>query len=613
MRNRSVLAIAAMVTAGPLLSQVSGQPIQTFPAQPPSYRTTTRAVVVDVVVSKGDDAIIGLGKQDFQVFEDGKPQAIDFFEEHSAKTLPAGAIATLPKMPPGVYTNVPAAPESDSVNVLLLDALNTDKEDQSYVENQIMQFLKTMQPGTRAAIFTLSSQLRMVQGFTTDSSALVAALNDPRFGDRITKPSESRSMQDKKDDVWESEKMIMMAGGHMTAGIEAVSAFQREFASVQGGQRVGMTLEALQALARYLAAVPGRKNLIWFSSSFPISVFPRLGQSQPPNQMNTSDLRDYGKRVRETADMLTIAKIAVYPVGAEGVMSEHIADANVESNLPGPVDYEGGEAGMQSRGGKMTPYTHEGDARADKISSMEELANDTGGKAFFNTNDLNAATRKAIADGAHYYTIAYAPTNKKMDGTYRQIDVKVTEGKYRIAYRHGYNADDATSLVTTGTQVNPLHLLMTRGMPNATQLLYAARVVPANPQPAANTPIAGKNSKLTGPTTRYSIDFMIRWTDVKLDNAPDGSHTGKLQIEMLAYDRSGNAINWTGGTQAMNIKPDIFAAIQKSGVPAHVEIDLPSNEDIYLETGVYDWETGKAGTMEVPLLLNKSVAAISTP
>lgn len=133
-------------------------------------------------------------------------------------------------MPPGVYTNVPAAPESDSVNVLLLDALNTDKEDQSYVENQIMQFLKTMQPGTRAAIFTLSSQLRMVQGFTTDSSALVAALNDPRFGDRITKPSESRSMQDKKDDVWESEKMIMMAGGHMTAGIEAVSAFQREFA-----------------------------------------------------------------------------------------------------------------------------------------------------------------------------------------------------------------------------------------------------------------------------------------------------------------------------------------------------------------------------------------------
>ena len=609
MRICSLIAIAAVFAAGTGL-QLSGQPSQTSPTPAPSYRTTTRAVVVDVVVSKGDDAIVGLHKQAFQIFEDGKPQTIDFFEEHSAKTLPAGAIAPLPKMPPGVYTNVPQAPQSDSVNVLLLDALNTDKEDQSYVHNQIMQFLKTMRPGTRAAIFTLSSQLRMIQGFTSDSSALVAALNDPKIGDMITKPNESRSVQDKKEDVWHTEKLIMMAGGHMTAGIEAVDAFQREFANVQGGQRVGMTLEALQALARYLAAVPGRKNLIWFSSSFPISVFPRMGQSQQPNQLNASDLHDYGKSARETADMLTVSKIAVYPVGAEGVMSEHV----FESNAPKPVDYEGGEPGMQGKGGKMDAYTHEGDARADKISSMEQLANDTGGKAFFNTNDLNAATQKAIADGAHYYTIAYTPTNKNMDGSYRRIEVKVTEGKYRLAYRHGYNADDAANPVTAAAQANPLHALMTRGMPSATQVLYAARVVPASPQPAPNTPHAGKNSKLTGPTTRYSIDFMIRWTDVKLDAAPDGTHTGKLQIELLAYDRAGNAVNWTGGTQAMNIEPAIFAAIQKSGVPAHVEIDLPSDKDIYLETGVYDWETGKAGTMEIPLpLANSTTAKNSTP
>jgi hypothetical protein len=55
-----------------------------------------------------------------------------------------------------------------------------------------------------------------------------------------------------------------------------------------------------------------------------------------------------------------------------------------------------------------------------------------------------------------------------------------------------------------------------------------------------------------------------------------------------------------GATQGMALKPEVYAAIQKSGVPAHMEIDLP-NTDVYLETGVYDWSTGKTGTLEIPL------------
>lgn len=460
-----------------------------------------------------------------------------------------------------------------------------------------------MQPGTRAAIFTLSSKLRMVQGFTTDSAALHAALNDPQYGDIITKPNESRSMQDKKDDLNHIGTMVMMNGGHWTEGVSAIQSFQRDFANVQAEQRVGMTLEALQILARYLSAVPGRKNLIWFASSFPVAVFPKFGQTQHPNQMNTDSLREYGKEVRQTADLLTASKIAVYPVGAEGVMSEHICEADSS----GCTDYAGESVNPNgAKTGYMEPYKNENGLRSDTIMSMEQLAGDTGGKAYFNTNDLNAATQKAIADGAHYYTLVYTPTNKKMDGSYRKIEVKVPEGKYRLAYRHGYNAADVLTAIENRPSENPLHGLMMYGMPDSTQILFAARVLPANPQPAAGSPHAGRNAKLAGSTTRYSIDYMIRWTDVKLDAQPDGTHTGKLDVQLLACDRDGNAVNWTGGTQAMNIKADIFGAIQKSGVPAHIDIDLPSDKYIYLEAGVYDWETGKAGTLEIPLLLNKS-------
>ena len=253
-------------------------------------------------------------------------------------------------------------------------------------------------------------------------------------------------------------------------------------------------------------------------------------------------------------------------------------------------------------------------ARADKISAMEDLAADTGGKAYFNTNDLNAAMQHAIADGAHYYTISYTPTNKKMDGSYRRIEVKIPSAKYRLSYRRGYNADNQ-NVTDTKPETNPIHALMMRGMPSSTQILYGARVLPADPQPAPNSPRAGKNSKLTGPTTRYTVDFMIRWTDVKLSPGPDGSHTGKIHVELLAYDRDGNALNWTGATEAMSLKPDIFAAIEHSGVPAHLEIDVPTGIDVYLATGAFDWETGKAGTLEIPLANSskKTVLAAKPP
>lgn len=564
----------------------------------PVFKAHSHAVVVDVVVTKGDDAVTGLHKQDFQVLEDGKPVTVDFFEEHTAKTLPPGTVPALAKMPPNVYTNVPPAPESDSVNVLMLDTLNTDRQDQAYVHQQMVNFLKTMQPGLRVAVFVLGSKLRMVQGFTTDSSVLRDAINDKKNGLRMeADTSVTRSLQDKFDDIEDKGRLADMQMG--AAGFEALSDLQQGFAGYQADQRFAMTLEAFDSLSRYLAGVPGRKNLIWFSSSFPVTIL-----LSPKDKQNIGQVRQISAALRETEDLLTVSKVAVYPIGAEGMMVNHGSDGVIQSN--GAVDVEGGE--VNSRSGAvvshrpsdfMTPFANENAARSDKIMAMEQLAADTGGKAFYNTNDLNAAMMHAIENGAHYYTLVYTPTNKKMDGSYRRIEVKTTAGKYNLAYRRGYNADD-TQTADAKSSADPLHALLIRGMPSATQVLYGVRVLAVTPQPAPDAKREGKNAKLTGPTTRYSIDFMVRWSDVALETAADGTHRGKIQASLLAYDRDSNAVNWTGVTQGMALKPEIFAAIQKSGVPMHLEIDLPSSA-AYLETGVYDWSSGKAGTLEVPV------------
>jgi VWFA-related protein len=570
----------------------------------PVFKVHAHAVVLDVVVTRGNgDAVTGLQKENFKVMEEGKEQPIDFFEEHTAKTLPPSAPALMPKLPSNVYTNVPPVPESDSVNILLLDSLNTPVEDQSNVHKQILDFLKTMEPGTRTAIFLLGSKLRYVQGFTTDTSVLSAALNDKK-----NEPEKEILLRTHSDNAEFERQMTSMTSinGHPTGATAAVLEANGDSAQYEYSRRIEMTLEALDYLARYLGGVPGRKNLIWFASSFPVTIFPNYGQMATLNHL----LVPAGE-IKTTADLLTVSKVAVYPVGAQGMMNDHWMEAGGAG--------AGGSAGIgraSANGAALLNHIAgpggENDTRAMQIAAMEQLASDTGGKAFFNTNDLNTAVKRAINDGAHYYTLAYTPTNSKLDGTYRRIEVKVSAtGKYKLAYRRGYNADDMkTSEIRP--ESNPLRPLLKFGLPDATQLLYGVRVAPVAQQPAPNAKRAGMNPALTGPVTRYTLDFRIHWTDVDFDLRPNGTHYGKIQLGLLAYDRDGKAVNWEDGTQEMNVKPDTWIAIQKYGIPAHMEIDLP-NEEIYLNTGVYDWGSNKAGTLEIPLSPSSAATAQSAP
>ena len=579
-------------------------------AQVPVIKANTRAVAVDVVVTKGqDEPVTALRKQDFVLMEDGKPQTIDFFEEHTVPVASA-ALAPLPAMPPHVYTNVPAAPQSDAVNVLLLDSLNTPRQDQSYVHQQIVAFLKTMKPDTRIAIFTLGSKLRLIQGFSDDPAILRAAIDDKKygFGPATTNVSRGRTEddQDKKEIVVRSWN----TGGRSTAGISALQASQAEFINFEADQRISITLQALQNLGRYLAGIPGRKNLIWFSSTYPVYFFPKSLEKQPFNNH-----REYTQEIIQTADLLTLSKVAVYPIDAEGMMNDQPMDA----------EHDGDAAG---RGPVLLRNTMDGAGqRSEKMSAMEQIAADTGGEAIFNSNDLNAALSRVIHNGDHYYTIVYTPTNKEMNGQFRKIQVKLNEGKFKLAYRRGYYADDAAVLArvdeakgsksdavakqNVDSTTDRLQSLMVRGMPSSTQILYGVKVVAADPQPAANAPRAGRNKKLTGPTRRYSVDFLIDAKMVHLEPTPKGTHSGQVQVELLAYDHDGKALNWAGGTLRMDLDAATYADTLKSGLKGHAEIDVPDT-DVYLATGVYDAETGKAGTLEVALNADAKPAAVAS-
>ena len=417
--------------------------------QAPLIKTTSREVVVDVVVTKGNgDAVPGLSKQDFEVSEDGKPQTVDFFQEHSGNA-PPGTPPEMPAMPAGMHTNVPPAPLSDAVNVLLIDTLNTGLQEQAFVRKSVMDFLGKMQPGTRMAIFALGSKLRCIQGFTTDSSALLAALNDSSNGLSGKKSAYLKTSSDQADDA--GNVAALQAMGASGFAIGALQAAFADTGAQDWGVRASMTFQALMYLGHQLAGIPGRKNLIWFAGSFPIAIFPTADQLARMKQ--NPALPGYVDHVKMTADLFTVSQIAVYPISAEGLMSDHFGDADAVSPVSSATGI--GHIGNHAADDVMSPYMASAGGRAGAIYAMEQLAASTGGKAFYNTNDLGAALKRVVNDGANYYTVGYSPTDAKMDGSFRQIDVKLAHQRFKLAYRHGYNAD-AGPASDSQSSVDPL-------------------------------------------------------------------------------------------------------------------------------------------------------------
>ena len=396
MCTRSIVLLVALCAPSARLTQ-SQTAAPNNAGSIPTFKTKVRLVLVDVVVTNNKgEPVPGLHKADFEISEDGTPQTISTFEEHH------GAPATqvkLPPMPPNVYTNFPLTEKADSVNVLLLDALNTPTNDQSFVHSQMLKYLKTIPPNTRAAIFTLASRLRMLQGITTDSSLLLAVLKDelphpsPLLPSTVEKDAYQRYIEFKAENAVgpTQEQNLALAA---VDPVNAAKAFQADVTAFLTESRITMTLEALQQLARYLSDVPGRKNVIWFSGSFPTAIIPNPDLVDP-----FAGMRDFHEEIRKTSDMLAASQIAIYPIAAEGLNSEDVFQPNNRE-----IGRRRGSLAMQDTIQQMNNDSVDRDSRH---AAMEEMARDTGGKAFYNTNGLSDVLTRVVNNGSRYYSLTY--------------------------------------------------------------------------------------------------------------------------------------------------------------------------------------------------------------
>lgn len=562
-----------------------------------TFKANVRVVLVDVVVTDSkDEPVTGLTKDKFEVLEDGKPQTLASFEEH-AGVPDAPELSRMAKLPPNVFSNAPLAKAGEAANILLLDSLNTALDDQSYVRAQMIKYIKDMRPGTRLAIFTLSDRLRFVQGFTEDPALLMAAMNGKNgAGNPQTSPVLQSAAEQGVGQTAAGQMQALAAStgsADIAAAAASLSSFLGENASSQTGSRVSLTLEAINQLAMYLRALPGRKNVIWFTGSFPISTM-----SNDPNVM-----RDFGSEVARTGNLLAAARIAIYPLG---LGAAGLSPGGPEASAPGP--HGGVAAGAMAQAATQSYVQGLDQAstfRVQNDASLQEIAQNTGGECFVNTNGFNDVLDHVVRAGTNYYTLTYSPTNQKMDGELRHIRIKLTEGKYQLAYRRGYYAtnDFMSPEPKKPTKGDPLKPLMEHGTPDSTAILYTMKIVPAAVQPTTLEPGAkgaGDNDKLKGTVKRYAVTFTVLPQILSLDTSADGVHQGNVEVTLLAYDRDGTPVNWMVRLLQVRVPRERYEQAQANGVGFKMEIDVPSS-GMYLRSGIYDMSSNKAGTLEIPI------------
>jgi VWFA-related protein len=594
-------------SAPPKPASASPAPTQTTPAPVQTINAKAQLVVLDVVVADSKQTPVhNLKATDFVLLDNNSPQQITGFEEHVAPAHTA-KVAPMRPLPPGIFTNFSPVPEGSTVNVLLLDALNTPMKDQSYVRDQLREYLKNTPPGTRIAIFGLNDRLIMLQGFTSDLTQLKSVVER-------SSPGASLKLADNVGNggtqaVSEMMSDVMLNAGDTAQLLLSVQEFENVQGSIDTQIRVKQTLDAMNQLAHYLAGIPGRKNLIWFSGSFPLDMTPQPGAARPFDVVANSE-----DEFRETTSLLARSQVAIYPIDVRGLTT----NATSIAKASGATSFGKVLAQAQSQSFQKN---------ADEHSTMTRIAADTGGTAYIDSNGLSAAVGKAIENGSNYYTLSYTPTDSRQNGEFHKIQVKLAQQSLNLTYRSGYYADipKAKSMpgplsAATPAPAGKFVAAMMRGAPDATEILLKLQVLPASnavekavvPGNIFNTGPASK-LKVKGPFRRYAIDIATNAKDVQITPTPDGHFKFSVEVLTCVYDIHGDLINTAVQRAHGNLSLSSYANLKYVGLPFHQEISVPVSGEYYLRISVHDLETDRYGSVEIPVASVAKLTALATP
>jgi VWFA-related protein len=594
-----------------------------------TFKVAAKAVVVDVVVtdSKGHP-VKGLRQQDFHLAEDGNAQDISYFRESGDAEAPsvetpsqpiaagrfvsgtAPALAPSPaKLSANVFSNHARSGQPGAGTMILFDTLNTPSQDQASARQQLIKFLQSKPKDSQFALCTLgggASPLRLIQGFTVDDTVLLAAAKGGKGSPKVVRWKASASGTENSVGI-----VGILAQGGRSSGFQnllsALQGMQDEQRVTDTDARVGITTDAMMSLARYLSGIPGRKNLVWLSGSFPMSVLAAYHSGAP-----ALDNPNYAYKIKRLTNLLAEAQVAVYPVDVRGLAGDGSgADSAGTMGGPPPIQDSVGAGRLILSPSASIPQAMQvaGQQEAERATLME-FATATGGTAFLNTNGISEAIATANEQGSDYYTLSYSPTNKRFDGKLRKIKVGLAETGCRLHYRQDYFADGTHSAAKEAEMARLTRATaMQYGSPPSRQLQFSANVVPVGSKQKMDPAKIGEvllastqqpSLPAQVEVQRYSVDYSFRGAELHFVPLKNQNYRNTLILMVASFDREGRMLTGISDLAASELEPEVYKTVITGELAGRQELDVPV-EAVFMRLGIQDQMSSHLGTIDIPL------------
>jgi len=517
------------------------------------FRSQTILVQVPVVVTDTTgNHVHGLTKRDFRVFEGGKEQEVATLEEivttnkqlSMAPPIPGEfRNLTLPDRPPLPVTVIVL----DTINTPLLDQANGRLELVKYLADNLNsnQFLALMMAG--------SYGVRIVQGLTNDPKKLMQVLEKSKgdlpamFG--LGPDIQANAFAGDIPDIPTS------VGNPFAAAAAGAAHGETLTAQFQQQRAIEETLSAFLEIAWSLSGVPGRKSLIWATGGFPLQI--------------GGNLSTLYQRAMQALDA---AQISVYPVDVRGLVGIEGPAAVISSTVAKFEHQLGNRAALQQ----------------SLFDTFNELADMTGGKAFYNTNDLASSFRLAADDASSYYLATYYLNTRNNNSGWREIKVKVDKPGTEVRARAGFFVTRAT---------------MDPDLTRKSDLAYALR----SPIDGTGLPLSVKWLGTSGNGAKKKTEFVIHLPpgSVSMEGGNGGNHLN-LDYAAAAYvndGKNGRAALTVDKTLTTSIPGAQLASLRSNGIDIKNALELGPGQYI-VRVVIRDNLTGKIGSVTAPLTVN---------
>ncbi len=407
-------------TVGSLPAQGSGEFFESIDVS---------VVNVDVYVTdKKGNRVNGLTRDDFEILEDKRPMAITNFYavQEGRPVLTAEELAAPVAAPlPGAVPGMPAeAPEDQRLHlVVYIDNFNLHPFSRNRVFGALREFLRSdLTPGDRVMLMTYDREPHVRRPFTSDPQTIASALFEIEKMNAFATQADSdrRELLSEIDDMKDPNQAITRARSY------AESLFND----------LQFSIDSLKNTVSSLAGLPGRKAVLYVSDGLPMvagqDVFHYIQEkfsSGASTAIMESLTYDASRRIQELVAQANANRISFYTIDAAGLRTSSTVSAeNRTANTSGMVE---------------SIHT------SNLQSSLQMMAEDTGGKAIYNTNDPTKGLLTVAGDFKTYYSLGYSPVHSG-DGRYHKIDVRTKRKDLVVRHREGYRDKTTEAKMSDG-------------------------------------------------------------------------------------------------------------------------------------------------------------------